>query len=80
MSKDINIADILVHLHPDSSCDDGNKIEQDLRNHNGVVSVHFNSDEHPYAVVVAYNKDIITSDEVLTEIRKCDKSAVKVGL
>ena len=80
MSRDVNIADILVHLHPDSSCDDRDKVEQGLRNHNGVVSVHFNSDEHPYAVVVAYNIDIITSDEVLTEIRKCDKNAVKIGL
>ncbi len=80
MSGDINIADILVHLHPGSSCDDRDKVEQELRNHNGVISVHFSSDEHPYAVVVAYNKDIITSDEVLTEIRKCDKDAVKVGL
>ena len=41
MSRDVNIADILVHLHPDSSCDDADKVEQELRNHNGVVSVHF---------------------------------------
>jgi len=80
MSKDINIADILVHLHPESSCDDRESMEKNLRKHDGVVSVHFNSEEHPYSVVVAHNTDAITSKEVLTEIRKCDKSATMVGI
>jgi len=80
MSKDINIADILVHLHPESSCDDRESMEKNLRNHDGVVSVHFNSEEHPYSVIVAYNTDAITSNEVLTEIKKCDKSATMVGI
>jgi hypothetical protein len=80
MSKDINIADIVVHLHPESSCDDRNKIERDLRAHDGVISVHFNTEAHPHAVVVAYNPDVVTSQEVLTEIRKCDTKAVMAGL
>ena len=42
MSTEINIADITVHLHPESSCDDRDKLEQELRSHDGVVSVHFN--------------------------------------
>jgi hypothetical protein len=37
MNTDINIADFVVHLHPDSSCDDCEKIERDLRNREGVV-------------------------------------------
>ena len=79
MNKDIHIADILVHLHPESSCDDRGLMEKDLRNHDGVVSVHFNSEEHPYSVVVAYNTDAVNSSEILTEIRKCDKSAMMAG-
>ncbi len=79
MSTDINIADIVVHLHPESSCDDRDKIERELRAHNGVVSVHFNAEEHPHAMVVAYNPDAITSQEVLADIRKCDAKAVMAG-
>jgi len=46
MSTEINIADITVHLHPESSCDDRDKLEQELRSHDGVVSVHFNGGCH----------------------------------
>ncbi len=79
MGTDIKIADIVVHLHPDSSCDDRDKMERDLRNHDGVISVHFNTEEHPHAAVVAYNPDVVTSQEVLAEIRKCDTAAVMAG-
>jgi len=80
MSKDINITDVIVHLHPDSSCDDRNKIERELRTHDGVISMHFNTEEHPHAMVVAYDSDVITSQEILAEIRKCDAKAVMAGM
>jgi hypothetical protein len=80
MSKDTHIADIVVHLHPGTSCDDSDKIEQDLRAHEGVVSVHFSEADHPHSMVVAYNSDAVTSEEVLAEIRKCDSQAVMVGM
>ena len=80
MSKEAHIADIVVHLHPGSSCDDSDKIEQDLRAHEGVVSVHFSEAEHPHSMVVAYNTEVVTSEEVLSEIRKCDREAVMVGM
>jgi len=80
MNKEAHIADIVVHLHPDTSCDDSDKIEQDLRAHEGVVSVHFSEEEHPHSVVVAYNAEAVTSEEVLAEIRKCDHEAVMVGM
>ena len=76
MSKDVSIADVVVHLHPDASSDDHGKIEELLRNHDGVVSVHFNEESHPHAMVVAYNPDAITSGEVLAEIRQFDSKAV----
>lgn len=80
MNTDISITDIVVHLHPESSCDDRDKIERELRAHDGVISVHFNTEEHPHAVVVAYNPDAVTAQEVLAEIRKCDPEAVMAGL
>jgi len=80
MSTDINIADITFHLHPDCSCDDGKNVEQALRAVDGVISVHFDEDLHPHAVVVAYNLQAVSSDVLLETIRKCDARAVKVGL
>ncbi|MGD2073792.1 MAG: ATP-binding protein [Gammaproteobacteria bacterium] len=80
MSKDVNIADIVVHLHPESSVGDKQAIEEQLRALDGVVSVHFNEEDHPHAVIVAYNTEAITSEAVLGEIRKCDSKAVMAGL
>jgi len=80
MSHDVNIADIVVHLHPESSPDEKEVVETELRGLNGVVSVHFDQKNQPHAVVVAYNPDAITSEAVLAQIRKHDEAAVMVGL
>ena len=80
MNTDISIADIVVHLHPEASDECKSNIENRLRGHGGVVSVHFNSEDHPHAVVVAYNPDAVDSQTLLGEIRKCDKDAVMAGI
>jgi len=80
MNADISIADIVVHLHPDSTAECKARIDDGLRAHDGVVSVHFDTEDHPHAVVVAYNPRAASSDELLAEIRKCDKDASMVGL
>jgi hypothetical protein len=80
MSKDIHIADIVVHLHPETSRGDRGRIEDELRAHDGVVSVHFSEEDHPHAMVIAYNTEAITSEEVLADIRKCDSKAVMAGM
>ena len=80
MNTNVSIADFVVHLHPDQSCDDSSLMEQDLRAHDGVVSVHFDTPEHPHAVVVAYNPAAVSSAILLDEIRKCDRGAVMAGL
>lgn len=80
MSTDINIADIVVHLHPASSCDDTDKIERGLRATEGVISVRFNDEDHPHALIVAYNPDAVNSGTLLAEIRKCDAKAVMAGI
>jgi len=79
MSTDISIADIVVHLHPDNAGECKDRIDEGLRSHDGVVSVHFNEEDHPHVLVVAYNPEATSSDELLAEIRKCDKDAVMVG-
>ena len=79
MSQNVNIADFVVHLHPQSSRDDRETIENELRALDGVLSVRFDQPDHPHAVIVAYNPDAITSEMVLGEIRKCDSKAVMAG-
>jgi hypothetical protein len=79
MSTDISIADIVVHLHPDNAGECRDRIDAGLRAHDGVVSVHFNEEDHPHALVVAYNPEVTSSNELLAEIRKCDKQAVMAG-
>jgi hypothetical protein len=80
MSHDVNIADFVVHLHPESSPDKRELVEKELRALDGVVSVHFNHEKQPHAMVVAYNPDAIASEAVLAEIRKHDTAAVMAGL
>jgi len=79
MNHDMNIADFVVHLHPDSLHDEREAIEQRLRALDGVVSVHFDHEKQPHALVVAYNPDGLTSETALAEIRKHDPKAVMAG-
>jgi hypothetical protein len=79
MNTDISIADIVVHLHPDTTAECKGRIDEGLRAHDGVVSVHFKEEDHPHSMVVAYNPEATSSDELLAEIRKCDKDAVMAG-
>ena len=80
MSKDICISDVIVHLHPKSYRDDKDKIENDLRSRDGVISVHFNKPDRPHAVLVAYDLDAVSSRDVLAEVRKSDRLAMMAGM
>ena len=79
MNTDISIADIVVHLHPKVSDSCKSEIDKNLRAGDGVISVHFNEEKHPFALVVAYNPRVTSSKKLLAEIRKCDKEAVMAG-
>jgi len=80
MNTDISIADIVVHLHPDTTAECKGRIDEGLRAQEGVVSVHFSEEDHPHALIVAYNPRAIDSQTLLGEIRKCDKDAVMAGI
>ena len=80
MTQQINMADIVVHLHQQTSGADKDRVEQGLRALNGVISVHFNSVDHPLAVVVAYDPQAVSSQTLLAEIRTSDPQAMMAGL
>ena len=75
----MNIADILIHVHPELSDEQRTKIENVVSNQNGVISVHF-SPEHHHELVVAYNPESSTSSVILGVVRQWDKDAVMAGL
>ncbi len=79
MNTDISIADFVVHLHPETTAECRGRIDAGLRAKDGVVSVHFNEEEHPHALIVAYNPEAVSSDTLLAEVRKCDSEAVMAG-
>jgi hypothetical protein len=79
MNSDISIADIVVHLHPETTAECKGRIDKGLREQDGVVSVHFSEEDSPHALIVAYNPKAVSSDTLLAEIRKCDCEAVMAG-
>ncbi len=79
MNKDKYFADMYVHLHADSLCDDRNKLEKKLCDASGVFSVHYDKDEYRNAMIVAYNPEVVSSEALLEIIRECCEDAVSVA-
>lgn len=84
MNRDKYFADMYVHLHPDSLFGDRKAFEKELLEKklcesSGVFSVHFDDDEHRNAMIVAYNPEAVSSDELLGIIRKSYVAAVSVA-
>lgn len=77
--KTMNIADILIHVHPELSAEQRAKIEGELGGRDGVVSVHF-SPGHPHLLTVAYDPQTITSRQILDAVRRWDEAATMAGL
>jgi len=75
----MDIADIMIHVHPELSEDQRNNIEALVSEDKGVVSVHF-SPQHPRELTVAYDPAVISAEQVLTEVRHWDEAAVMAGL
>jgi hypothetical protein len=79
VNTDINITDILIHLHLETTEECKGRIDEGLRALDGVVSVHFSEEGHPHAPIVAYNPEAVSSDTLLAEVRKSDSDAVMAG-
>lgn len=75
----MDITDILIHMHPELSGQQREKIEADVGACNGIVSVHFSS-EHTHELIVAYDPQAITSQQILTLVRQWDTAATMMGL
>lgn len=75
----MNIADIMIHVHPDLSAEQRAKIEDAVGACKGVVSVHF-SPQHAHEMTVAYDPEAINSQTILELVRQWDAAATMAGL
>lgn len=75
----MDITDIMIHVHPELSAEQSTKVEDEVSNQDGVISVCF-SPEHQHEMTVAYNPESITSEAILSLVRQWDSDAVMVGL
>jgi len=75
----MDIADILIHVHPDLVAEQRVEVEKALGSSEGVVSVHF-SPQHSHELTVAYNPEAINSETILEQVRQWDREAVMAGL
>jgi hypothetical protein len=77
--KDIQLADVTVHIDEDVSDEQRVRIENALRALDGVVSVHMPSDKR-HLIVVEYDAEVNHSQEILRCVRQERVHAVLVGL
>lgn len=75
----MDMADIIIHVHPDLSAEERNKLEEDIRGYTGVISIHF-SDEHPHLLKAVYDPDVTSSADILLHIGERGIKATKIGL
>ncbi|MFQ5756624.1 MAG: hypothetical protein ACE5H7_11115 [Acidiferrobacterales bacterium] len=72
------MADIVIHVHPDLSVEERTKLEEGLREYDGVVSIHFNP-ERAHLLTAVYDPDVTSSTDILTHIGKRGVEATKIG-
>lgn len=75
----MDIADIMIHVHPDLSAEQRANLEEAVAAGDGVVSVHF-SPQHAHEMTVAYDPKVTHSQTILERVRPWDAAATMAGL
>ncbi|MDT8384135.1 MAG: hypothetical protein RRB22_06945 [Gammaproteobacteria bacterium] len=75
----MDMVDILINVHPDLSNKERSLLETDLRDIDGVISVHFSA-EHPHLLTLEYNPAQTSSEALLNRIGDRGVEASKIGL
>ncbi|MBI4808698.1 MAG: hypothetical protein HY799_07120 [Nitrosomonadales bacterium] len=76
----MNIADMMIHVHPELDIEARTGLERDLMGRVGVDCAEFTHNEHPHALMVKYDPDAVEGMEILQMVRKLDPVASMVGL
>ena len=75
----MDMVDALIHVHPNLSTMEREKLEEELRALAGVISVHF-SPGRPHLLIVAYYPQATSSTAILAHAGARGVEATKVGL
>jgi len=76
---DIQMTDVLVHIDETLKEQELDRVEDRLRNEDGVISVHHESN-HPHLMLVEYNPELATSRSILQTVTRQGLHAELVGL
>lgn len=74
----MNIVDFMIHLKPELPMSQRMQLESEIGDMNGVMSAHFSS--RPHLMEVAYDPDIVNSDELMGCVSRHGIVAQKIGL
>lgn len=78
---DINLADVTLHVDEVLSPEARDALEEALRQRDGVVSVHFNTNAaHPHLAVIEFNPDRVKSKDLLSIVKYAGYHGELVGL
>lgn len=77
----MNMADMLIHVHPNLDVPARSRLENSLAGCTGVDCAEFNHHAHPHALVVKFDPDIVDGMKILGMVRNSvDPVATIVGL
>lgn len=76
---DIQMTDVILHIDEELAENDLHALEDGLRDYEGVISVHHETDR-PHLVLVEYNPDIATSHGILKTVTSQGLHAELIGL
>lgn len=76
----MNVADMMIHVHPDLETQEIRNLERKLEGHIGVDCAEFIREPHPHALLVKYDPDTVYGGEILRMVRKLDPAATMMGL
>ncbi|MGC2166530.1 MAG: hypothetical protein WA632_11010 [Gallionella sp.] len=76
----MNKADMLIYVHSDLGDKDRSHLESWVEGSIGVDCAEFDKHEHPHALIIRYDPDVIQGKQILDKVRKVDPIASIVGL
>lgn len=76
----MNIVDMMIHIHPELDENTRANLTRKLEAHVGVDCAEFDQHPHPHALIVKYDPDAVQSKQILAMVRKIDSLATMVGM
>jgi hypothetical protein len=76
----MNMADMLIYVHPELDAQKRSALEKTLEGRVGVDCAEFDHHPHPHALMVKYDPDAIQGMQILNMVRQTDPRATMVGL